>query len=298
VFFFVEGGGGFTSDQCGFYLIGPEGDTVAKGGTNVWTDPIKEFPFRYKGIPYCGDYCIPKVYGCTDPNAYNYVDTANVDDGSCYYNPACSNPGYLEYYLADSSLVDYWAEEFCSTLAVFGCTDSIALNYNPDANVDNGGCIIPVYGCTDPTAFNYNASANVEDNSCLYSADCIDGPGNPYWLNDECYAWVISVDDYCCDNNWDKTCQEMYNVCDEQQSIVGLPDVKPNQIIVYPNPVGTTLNIVTDMEIKVEVKDIVGQVIISKNNPREIDLSDVASGTYNVVITFNGRTLVKTIVKE
>ena len=63
-------------------------------------------------------------------------------------------------------------------------------------------------------AFNYNASANVEDSSCLYSADCIDGPGNPYWLNDECYAWVISVDDYCCDNQWDETCQEMYNIWD------------------------------------------------------------------------------------
>ena len=90
----------------------------------------------------------------------------------------------------------------------------------------------------------------------------------------------------------------MYNVCNEQQNIVGIPDVKPNQIIAYPNPVGTTLNIVTDMEVKIEVKDIVGQVIISKNNPREIDLSDVAAGTYNIVMTFNGRTLIKTIVKE
>ena len=68
--------------------------------------------------------------------------------------------------------------------------------------------------------------------------------------------------------------------------------------MIYPNPVGTTLNIITDMEIKVEVKDIVGQVIISKNNPREIDLSNVAAGTYNIVMKFNGRTLIKTIVKE
>ena len=52
------------------------------------------------------------------------------------------------------------------------------------------------------------------------------------------------------------------------------------------------------MEVKVEIKDIVGQVIISKNNPREIDLSNVAAGTYNIVMTFNGRTLIKTIVKE
>ena len=150
----------------------------------------------------------------------------------------------------------------------------------------------------DPEAFNYNENANVEDGTCLYDADCIGNPGDPYWLNDQCYAWVISVDDYCCDNIWDETCQEMYDVCDEQQDIVGLPDVKPNQIIVYPNPVESTLNIITDMEVKVEVKDIVGQVIISKMNPVKLDLSNVAAGTYNVVMTFNGRTLIKTIVKE
>jgi hypothetical protein len=33
-------------------------------------------------------------------------------------------------------------------------------------------------------------------------------------------------------------------------------------------------------------------------NPVKLDLSNVAAGTYNVVMTFNGRTLIKTIVKE
>ena len=33
--------------------------------------------------------------------------------------------------------------------------------------------------------------------ACLYDAGCITGPGNPYWLNDDCYAWVISIDPYC-----------------------------------------------------------------------------------------------------
>jgi len=39
-------------------------------------------------------------------------------------------------------------------------------------------------------------------------------PGNPYWLNDPCYAWVLSVDDYCCENEWDEICQLTYNYCD------------------------------------------------------------------------------------
>ena len=90
----------------------------------------------------------------------------------------------------------------------------------------------------------------------------------------------------------------MYNICNDQQDIVGLPDVKPNQVIIYPNPVENTLNIITDIKVKVEVKDIVGQVIISQMNPTQLDLSGIASGTYNIVMTFNGRTLIKTIVKE
>ena len=40
------------------------------------------------------------------------------------------------------------------------------------------------------------------------------GPGIPYWLNDECYAWVIDVDEYCCENEWDNICQLTYDYCD------------------------------------------------------------------------------------
>jgi hypothetical protein len=93
--------------------------------------------------------------------------------------------------------------------------DSLALNYNPLANTDNSSCIEVVVGCMDPGAYSYEPSANVSDSlSCLYNAGCITGPGNPYWLNDPCYAWVLSVDDYCCENEWDEICQLTYNYCD------------------------------------------------------------------------------------
>tara|TARA_R110000744_G_C18916667_1_gene511289 strand:- start:173 stop:532 length:360 start_codon:yes stop_codon:yes gene_type:complete len=67
----------------------------------------------------------------------------------------------------------------------------------------------------DQIAYNYNELANVPDTaSCLYSAECITGDSIPYWLNDPCYAWVIDVDDYCCDNEWDNICQLTYDYCD------------------------------------------------------------------------------------
>ena len=93
--------------------------------------------------------------------------------------------------------------------------DSLALNYDSLANTDNGSCIAVVMGCMDPDAYNYESTANVNDTlSCLYDAGCITGSGYPYWLNDPCYAWVISVDEYCCENEWDTICQLTYDYCD------------------------------------------------------------------------------------
>ena len=58
---------------------------------------------------------------------------------------------------------------------VRGCTDPDALNYNPQAEVEDGSCeyaetdIDPIiWGCTDTTADNYNSNATDDDGSCTY----------------------------------------------------------------------------------------------------------------------------------
>ena len=286
--FFVSQQAQHTALECGFTLVNPYGDTV------ISVVPPFIVPFQtYTGTTYCGNICIEKVIGCMDSLAFNYVDSANVDD-DCYYNPGCISPAYLEYHVDTSNgyITDINIQDSCQTLAVFGCTDSIAFNYDSTANVDNGGCVSVILGCTQPLAFNYNPNANVDDgscvpyiygcidptmfnydpnantdngscipyvygctdstafnydpnanadngsciqfingcmdpdawnydasanvndvSSCLYAANCVTGPGIPYWLNDECYAWVISVDDYCCENEWDNICQATYDYC-------------------------------------------------------------------------------------
>jgi len=329
-----------TALECGFTLLNPFGDTT------ISIQPPFIIPFfKYEAQTYCGNICEEKIYGCLDSLAFNYVDTANTAD-DCYYYPGCISPAYLEYHIdtTNSYYTDFNIQDSCNTLAVFGCTDSTAYNYDSTANVDNGGCVayiygcmdatmfnynplatapdtcIPyiygctdatmfnydpnantdngsciefVYGCTDSTMFNYNPLANADNNSCipfiygctdpsmlnynpqantedfsciafvygcmdslalnydplantdngscievvvgcmdaeaynyeptanvsdtiscLYAANCITGPGNPYWLNDPCYAWVIDIDEYCCDNEWDTICQATYSYCE------------------------------------------------------------------------------------
>jgi len=55
-----------------------------------------------------------------------------------------------------------------------GCTNPSALNYNPNATIDDGTCIPIIRGCTNSRAQNYNADANTDDGSCLFPEQ---GPG-------------------------------------------------------------------------------------------------------------------------
>jgi hypothetical protein len=524
ILFFAPGNSSSTAEQCGFQLVGPDGDTLIAGGTNPWTDPLFQFPYRYTATPDCGNTCIPiiegcmdstalnynananvddgtciaivegctnslafnfdplanvddgsciaTVVGCMDSTAYNYNPNANVDDGSCIYlgctditacnydsnanvdNGGCIYP--VQYYDCYNVCInDADADGVCDELEIVGCTDPLSINFDPNATDDDGSCIpiiygctdstmfnfdpnantddsscipyvygctdptmfnydvnantddgscIPiiygctdvtafnydsnantdngscepyiygctdttmfnydplantdngtcepfVYGCTDPTSFtydplantndnsccyvggctdstalnydsdacyddnscitiiegctdvsayNYDPTANVSDSSCLYDADCITGPGNPYWLNNQCYAWVIDVDAYCCDNAWDPICQELYNYCE-----LGWPAgidiegrIHSGMIVVYPNPAKDILNISTDQPVEVTIYDLTGKVIEVEVNNKQIDLSNLSNGVYVLSIEYNGTIYNKRIIKE
>jgi len=208
--FFITAQANATALECGFTLRNPMGDTV------ISVVPPFIMPFHtYVGTTDCGNECIEIVEGCMDSTAFNYDSTANTSL-PCYYYPGCISPAYLEYHIDTSNGVytDFNIQDSCNTLAVFGCLDSTALNYDTLANVDNGSCSMMITGCMDPAAYNYDPNANVQGGHCHYDAGCITGPGDPYWLNDPCYAWVIDIDEYCCENEWDTICQATYDYCE------------------------------------------------------------------------------------
>ena len=208
---------------------------VNVGCTPVITGCMQALAFNYNANANTPDTCIAVVYGCMSSIAFNYDSLANTDDGSCTefiygcmdstmfnFNPlansddntcipfiyGCTDPSMLNYSTSANT------EDFSCIAYIYGCMDSLAINFDPLANTNNNSCIESVVGCMDQSAYNYEPAANVNDSLyCLYDANCIGSPGNPYWLNDPCYAWVIDVDSYCCGNAWDNVCQATYDYC-------------------------------------------------------------------------------------
>ena len=60
-----------------------------------------------------------------------------------------------------------------NTYPILGCIDTVACNYDINANTDDGSCLL-IYGCTDPLACNYDGLASCDDGSCLLFFGCTD----------------------------------------------------------------------------------------------------------------------------
>jgi hypothetical protein len=71
---------------------------------------------------------------------------------------------------------------------IYGCTQSLACNYDPNATIDDNSCLgwnydsgtVAFVGCTDPTACNYDVLATCDDGSCEFTS-CLDGCTDPLY---------------------------------------------------------------------------------------------------------------------
>ena len=288
--------------SCIPFVYGCTDPTMYNYDINANTDDGSCIPFIYGCTdPTMWNYnsnantdngsCLPYIYGCTDSTMYNYDPTANTDNGSCIpFIYGCTDNTALNYDPLANTLDN-------SCCYIGGCTDPTAVNYNPNACIDDGSCITAVVGCTDVAAWNYNPAANVTDSTaCLYDAGCYGGPGVPYWLNDGCYAWVIDVDGYCCTDNWDASCQTMYDYCQNGWP-TSIDEISSMGIMVYPNPTGDMLNIDTRLDIEVEIYDLTGQ-LVTREKSKRIDMTSYSNGVYNLIIIYNDKRFSARVIKQ
>jgi hypothetical protein len=112
--------------------------------------------------------CLYEVAGCTDSTASNYNADASTDDGSCVAAVLGCTINDVAYEGVDSNTPGYQSFTFGVAYRWEGVVPYAqkpnVLNYDSKANTLSG-CVVAIEGCMDSTAVNYNAYATVNSGS-------------------------------------------------------------------------------------------------------------------------------------
>ena len=129
---------------------------------------------------WCGWVADPSI-----PFAGGVIDNCVDVEGSCNNNPSPQVGTIMSYcHVGGTGVVLDFHEVVVSqaldpgilnancltTCDYYGCTDTSAFNYNPNATIDDGSCIPKIFGCIDASAANFDPNANTDDGSCTYCA--------------------------------------------------------------------------------------------------------------------------------
>lgn len=160
-----------SSEWTHFEVIYP----TCNNETNILTVNADSLP-NMIDVFFQVNYCPTgnEIYGCTNPNAINYNPNATIDDGSCFFD---ENTGCVEVNL-DVFCIDTLSNAYDLTVAddPFCCENSwdqiCQQNYTAFGGELLPGCedeVEDILGCTDPNAINFNPDANIDDGSCDYN---------------------------------------------------------------------------------------------------------------------------------
>ena len=77
-----------------------------------------------------------------------------------------------------------------------------------------------------------------------------------------------------------------------------LDDLRDDEILIYPNPTTDIINITAKNDIKIDVINLLGEIIITIENQDQIDLSQYSNGLYILDITYNNIKIQHKIIKK
>ncbi len=127
-----------------------------------WTDALRAHQYE--------------VEIATDEN-FNNIIVTDIEIYQSDYNPIFNFQLGTDYFWKVRALnpcgTGVWTQVRKFTIqpesGSLGCTDATALNYNANADFEDGSCEYPIEGCTDGTALNYNNQAVNDNGSCIYN---------------------------------------------------------------------------------------------------------------------------------
>jgi len=160
------------------------------------------------------------IYGCTDDDALNYNETANIDDGNCLFNDCTT---------------DYWTSNFGDM--ILDCDGNCA----PASWVGDGWCDDGAYAIVNEEGEEIPVNLwcdelNFDEGDCeVIVEDCTEG------LIEDCNgicapeSWL--GDGYCDDGSYEYNGNDIYFNCDEFNNDEGDCDVlgRTTQQRPYPN---------------------------------------------------------------
>jgi hypothetical protein len=177
-------------------------------GDGILIMPNGPQQYSQQGMSNYGTACIPVIYGCIDLVGPNGEQNVNINSGCTTYNAwpdaqiHTNSPIPLNN---DPYVQPNTHRQECCVLAVYGCTDQNAPNYDPNANYDDGSCCYGL-GCPWPDAYQQmNVGNQVSDSGQtwnditsgqgenLSTQDCIDyqtGQGGSVF---DCYGNVVDL---------------------------------------------------------------------------------------------------------
>ncbi|MBV42149.1 MAG: hypothetical protein CL834_03865 [Crocinitomicaceae bacterium] len=237
--------------------------------------------------------------GCTDIDACNYDELATDDDGSCNYPET-------GYDCDGNCLNDSDGDGICDEFEIAGCTDEEAENYNEEATDDDGSCFYCDFTIVISVIDDVNSSNNgsidvtISGGSGVYDFTW-DGPDS-FESTDEdisglaggTYSWTVT-DSNGCTASIDV---EVGDLVDDIQEF----DVS-FALVAYPNPASNTLTLESDDLIgkaQIQLFDGTGRLIsdnehTSVNGRIQLNVSDLATGTYSLIAVSNGRRAIERI---
>ena len=256
---------------------------IISGCTDSLSDNFNEMAIVNDGS------CQLYEFGCMDSTALNYNSEALLDHGLCLYdciteeleeitttydcssfnlwdcdnNEGCSwlNEGFMGFTGCTGGEItntDYYCN---GNLVVFGCTSTNYLEYDPEANFDDGSCtnITTSIGCMDPEASNYNPEATIDYGFCEYIISC----NTPYIYNDSLINYEnnsnitwnfisetgedVQIDFYGSTEESNSGLWDYINLFDNYGTLISTIDGNLNTSFVLPS--GSSVNFISDFSV-------------------------------------------------